>query len=59
MRQMQVLDIAQVNSAFPNNIIALIPSSFLAKRKKPIFIHSSAQTDDEPLVKIYSSCKQQ
>ncbi len=33
-RQMQVLDIAQVNSIFPNNVLALIPNSFLGKKRK-------------------------
>jgi hypothetical protein len=31
---MQVLDIAQVNSMLPNNVLALIPNSFLIKKKK-------------------------
>jgi hypothetical protein len=49
-RQMQVLDIAQVNSAFPNNILALIPSSYLAKFKKiPTTTHAAVQTHDSPL----------
>jgi len=56
---MQVLDIAQVNSAFPNNIIALIPSSFLNKLKKPIFVSTFVQTDDSPIIKIYETCKKQ
>jgi hypothetical protein len=54
---MQLLDIAQVNSVFPNNVIALIPSSFLAKRKK-ITLNVSTQTENSPLVKIYEACKQ-
>lgn len=56
---MQVLDIAQVNSAFPSNIIALIPSSYLTKLKKPIFVSTSVQTEDSPIIKIYESCKKQ
>jgi hypothetical protein len=52
-RQMQVLDIAQVYSAFPSNIIALIPNSYLSKIKKPTYTHMAAQTDDFPLIKIY------
>jgi hypothetical protein len=58
-RQMQVLDIAQVNSAFPSNIIALIPSSYLNKLRKPTFVSSFAQTDDSPIIKIYETCKKQ
>ena len=33
-RQMQILDVAQVNSMFPNNLLALIPSSFLTRKSK-------------------------
>lgn len=33
-RQMQILDVAQVNALFPNNVLALIPSSFLARKSK-------------------------
>lgn len=33
-RQMQVLDIARVNSIFPNDVLALIPSSYYIKPKK-------------------------
>ena len=44
-RQMQVLDLAQVNSAFPNNIIALIPSSYINKLKKPILTNAFVQTE--------------
>jgi hypothetical protein len=33
-RQMHVLDIARVNSIFPNDILALVPASFYAKSKK-------------------------
>jgi len=58
-RQMQVLDIAQVYSAFPNNIIALIPSSYLNKLKKPTFVSTFVQTDDSPIIKIYETCKKQ
>ena len=32
-RQMQVMDLAQVHSNLPNNILALIPNSFLTKKK--------------------------
>lgn len=43
---MQVLDIAQVNSAFPNNIIALCPSSYLNKMKKTeMAVSVSTQTE--------------
>jgi len=52
-RQMQVLDLAQVNSAFPNNIIALIPSSYINKLKKPILTNAFVQTEDAPIIKIY------
>jgi hypothetical protein len=50
---MQVLDIAQVNSIFPSNILALIPSSFLSKKKKPEAFHKYIQTDTTPFIKIY------
>jgi hypothetical protein len=56
---MQVLDLAQVNSAFPNNIIALIPSSYINKLKKPILTTAFVQTEDAPIIKIYESCKKQ
>lgn len=49
---MQVLDIKQVNSIFPNNILALIPSSFLQAKKK-VNITIASQTDNTPLMKIY------
>jgi len=50
---MQVLDIAQVNSAFPSNIIALIPNSYFNKYKKNPFANCAVQTDDSPIIKIY------
>lgn len=50
---MQVLDLAQVNSAFPSNIIALIPKSYLTKLKKPIVVNAYVQTEDSPIIKIY------
>jgi hypothetical protein len=55
LRQMQVLDIAQVHSAFPSNIIALIPTSYINKIRKsvPTFASAASQTDDSPIVKIY------
>ena len=55
LRQMQVLDIAQVHSAFPSNIIALIPTSYLTKIRKPTLVHTStgSQTEDSPLLRIY------
>jgi hypothetical protein len=56
---MQVMDIAQVNSIFPNNILALIPSSFLAKKKKPETCSKSIQTDTTPIIKIYETCKKE
>jgi hypothetical protein len=43
-RQMQVLDIAQVNSIFPSNVLALIPSSFLNKKKKNTVCTFAVQT---------------
>ena len=60
LRQMQVMDVAQVHSAFPSNIIALIPTSFINKIKKPVtFASSTTQTEDSPIIKIYESCKEQ
>lgn len=56
---MQVLDIAQVYSAFPSNIIALIPNSYLSRLKKNPPSQAAVQTEDFPLIKIYESCKQQ
>lgn len=50
---MQVLDIAQVNSIFPSNILALIPNSFMTKKKKPETCTRSVQTDTTPIIKIY------
>lgn len=58
-RQMQVLDIAQVYSAFPSNIIALIPNSYLNRLKRNPPAQMGVQTDDFPLIRIYESCKQQ
>lgn len=58
-RQMQVMDIAQVYSAFPSNIIALIPNSYLHKLKRNPPTQAGVQTEDFPLIKIYDSCKQQ
>lgn len=56
---MQVMDIAQVNSMFPSNLLALIPASFLAKKKKAQTCSKMVQTDNTPLVRIYETCKQQ
>ena len=57
---MQVMDVAQVHSAFPSNIIALIPTSFINKIKKPTFATATTQTDEAPpIIKIYESCKVQ
>lgn len=56
---MQVMDIAQVNSMFPSNLLALIPASFLAKKKKAQTCSKMVQTDSTPLVRIYETCKQQ
>ena len=60
LRQMQVMDVAQVHSAFPSNIIALIPTSFINKIKKPVtYATATTQTEDSPIIKIYESCKEQ
>lgn len=57
-RQMQVLDIAQVHSAFPSNIIALIPNSYLAKFKRPpTFTSTGMQTDEFPLMRVFELCQ--
>ena len=51
---MQVMDVAQVHSAFPSNIIALIPTSFINKLKKPTYATATTQTEDNsPIIKIY------
>jgi len=53
---MQVLDVKQVNSIFPNNVLALIPNSFL-KQKKVNIRSFAVQTDNTPLIRIYETCK--
>ena len=40
---MQVLDIARVNSIFPNDFLALVPSKYFQK-DKPNFIKKSIST---------------
>lgn len=52
---MQIIDLAQVNSIFPNNILALIPNSFINKnnKKKVITNNIAIQTDISPIIKIY------
>jgi hypothetical protein len=55
---MQVMDVKQVNSIFPNNVLALIPSSFLKQRKAPTSSFA-VQTDNTPFIKIYEICKEQ
>lgn len=57
-RQMQVMDLAQVHSNLPNNILALIPNSFLLKKSKPDTATKAAQTDGTA-GKINESCKLQ
>jgi hypothetical protein len=49
---MQVLDMARVNSIFPNDIIALIPNSFYAKKKKDTNT-IGVQTETVPIIKVY------
>ena len=44
-RQMQVLDIARVNSIFPNDVLALVPSSFYERSKKKELVDKKCQTD--------------
>lgn len=56
---MQVLDIKQVNSIFPNNVLALIPSSFLRQKKKVSTCNFGSQTENSPIIKIYETCKEQ
>lgn len=55
---MQVLDIKQVNSIFPNNVLALIPSSYLKPKRTPA-LDCAVQTDPSPLIRIYETCKEQ
>lgn len=60
-RQLHVLDIARVNSIFPNDILALMPSSY-GKKKKSSFPEKrdiAIQTDEVPFIKIYDICKLQ
>lgn len=57
-RQMQVMDLAQVHSNLPNNILALIPNSFLVKKKKAETASKSVQTD-HIAVKINEACRQE
>lgn len=57
-RQMQVMDLAQVHSNLPNNILALIPNSFLVKKKKAETASKSVQTEHIS-VKIYEACRQE
>jgi hypothetical protein len=50
---MQVLDIARVNSIFPNDFLALVPSNYFQKSKSIQFKNTEAQTIDCPLIRIY------
>lgn len=56
------MDIARVNSIFPNDVLALMPSSFGQKEKKKErtiknTINAMIQTLDVPFIKIYDICK--
>ena len=46
------------NHRIPNNILALIPSSFMVKRSRQTE-DKSVQTENGPLFKIYQTCKEE
>lgn len=57
---MQVLDIARVNSVFPNDVLALVPNTFYLKiieKPKKVTKNIEVQTDPCPIIKVYESCK--
>ncbi len=57
---MQVLDIARVNSIFPNDVLALVPNTFFMKsasKPKKETKDVEVQVDSCPLIKVYESCK--
>lgn len=59
-RQLHVMDIARVNSIFPNDILALMPCSQKKGEKEKIKIQKASvgvQTEDMPLIKVYDVCK--
>lgn len=61
-RQLHVMDIARVNSIFPNDILALMPSSMSRKstEREKLVVNSCSvgvQTEEMPLIKIYDICK--
>lgn len=62
---MYAMDIARVNSVFPNDVLALMPASgnkrgklkfrsMSIKEKESVMI----QTEEVPLIKIYDSCQE-
>lgn len=56
------MDIARVNSIFPNDVLALMPSSMMRKNISRDRIRTDknsvmVQTEDMPLIKIYDICK--
>ena len=53
------MDIARVNSIFPNDVLALMPST-INKKEKRVYrqtVDAAAQTYDVPFIKIYDMCK--
>lgn len=59
-RQLHVMDIARVNSIFPNDILALMPSSFSqskTKKAKVETMDAMVQTIEVPFIKVYDVCK--
>lgn len=57
------MDIARVNSIFPNDVLALMPSSYGYREKKEKvqrrFIDAMVQTNEVAFIKIYDVCKVQ
>ena len=55
------MDIARVNSIFPNDVLALMPSSYGYREKKERiaknFVEAMVQTNEVPFIKIYDICK--
>ena len=47
---MQIIDLAQVNSIVPHNLLALIPSSFMKKKTNNTI---AIQTEASQIITIY------
>ena len=54
------MDIARVNSIFPNDILALMPTSIAQQKHKKVqaeTVNATVQTIEVPFIKVYDVCK--